>query len=470
MKPGQDELRVRLARLPSVHVLQRQPGIRALRGRYEDRQIDAAIRGVLHDARDRIRLRPYAAEGIPLEPRDLADRVAETLEHKDLPPRGELIDASGVLFHPGSRELYAGTAVRRATDLALTLADYEENGRIARSLREMTGAEDALVARSVYGAFLLAVQALARDREVVIARSQLGLIDAPYEARLVDPVSICALAGARIDETGATNKTRISDYRAAMGDRTALIVSLRPSTYSLRGFTEETGLEEIVRTGESAGVAVLHLAGDTTLRPAASDADEPARSLNACSVTQAIGYGTPLVIAAGGGVIGGPPCGLVVGKQQVIERLREHASWPALQASRHVRAGLEARLSELAGSRSDFDRHPAAHALNASREEVGARARTLVNLLSKNGMTRQDCTVVEKPVYLTPHRLPGESMSGFAVSIRRAGPCMEHQAVRWAKETPALLVEYNRSRILIHMRGVPKDRIQEVARIVAAGW
>lgn len=465
-----DGLRLRLARLPSVQVLQRQAAIQALRGRYEDREIDAAIREVLRGARDGIRFRPHGEEVVPLEPRDLADRVVETLERASRSRQGESINASGILFHPRTRDQNAGTAARRAADLSLTLAAYEENGRIARLLRKLTGAEDALVARSVPEAFLLAVQALARDREVVIARSQLGLTGTPCDDRLVDPVSVCALAGAGVVETGATNRTRLSDYRSAMGARTALIASVRPSSYSLRGFTEETGLEEIARAGEESGTPVLHLAGETTLRPVGYGADEPARAIAACSVAEAIGFGTPLVIAAGGGVVGGPPCGLLVGSRHVIERLREHETWSALQASRHARAGLEARLAELAGGRSEFDHHPAAHALTASREEVGARARTLVDLLSKQGLPGLECTVVEKTFYLTTYRLPDESMPGFAVSVRgdRTGP--EALAVRWAKESPALLVEYDRDRISIHMRGVKKDRIPEVARIVETGW
>ena len=466
MSPGPEELRPLLARLPSVHVLQRQPGIRELRGRYEDRRIDAVIGKVLREARNRIRYQPHAAEKTRLHPQDLAERVVAHLESESGSLDGVLINASGILFHPGTRNRYVGATARRASELALIFAAYEEKGRIARLLRELTGAEDALVARSVPAAFLLAVQSIAKGEEVVINRSHLGLIDAPYDDRPVDPVSFCELAGARVVETGATNKTRLSDYRSAVSNQTALITCIRPSTYTLQGFTEQAGLEEIVRTGEETGTTVLYLAGDTTLRPVASAAYRPA-----CSVAEALRFGTPLIILAGGGLIGGPPCGLLVGRRHVLARIRGHGQWPAMQASRHVRAGLEARLTELSDSPCDLDSHPAVHMLTASRDEVGTRARALVDRLSNNGRFRASCAVVERPAYLTPYQLPRDSMASFAVSVHPEGARSEDlagKAVRWARGTPSLLVDYGPDRLLIDMLGVEKCRIPDVARIVEA--
>ena len=464
MKPGREDLRSLLARLPSVHVLQRQPVIRALRDRYEDRRIDAVIRKVLHEARNRIRSLPNATEGTSFDRLELAARIVARLESEDGPADGALINASGILFHPGTRGLYTGSAARRASELALGAASYEDYGRTARLLRELTGAEDALVARSVPAAFILAVQSIAKGGEVVINRSQLGLIDAPYDDRPVDPVSICALAGARVVETGATNKTRLSDYRTAAGNRTALITYIRPSTYALRGFAEEAELKEIAGAGEETGITVLYLAVGATLRPAASAAF-PA----SCSVAEALRYGAPLIIAACGGLIGGPPCALLLGKRQVVARIRGHGHWPAAQASNHVRAGLEARLSELADGPCDLESHPAAHALTASRDEVRVRAQALVGRLSESGQVSASCEIVERPAYLTPYRLPGDRMASFAVAVRPTGMRSEdlaNVADRWARGTPSLLVDYDRDRLLVDMRGVAKSRIADVAKIV----
>ena len=467
MKPGRKDLRLLLARLPSVHALQHESGIRVLRRRFEDGRIDTAVRKVLRDTRDRIRFRPQEAEpsrSAWLAPRNLAERVAALLEGEARSTDGDLINASGILFHPRTRGRYAGTAARRASKLALALAACEDDGRTVRLLRELTGAEDALVARSVSDAFLLAVRSLAQGEEVVINRGQSGLIDAPYDERPVNPVSICRLAGARVVETGATNKTRLSDYQSVMGDRTALIITARPSTYALRGFTEEAGQEEIVRAGAEAGATVLHLAGDTTLRPAPSAAYP-----SAFSVAEAVRCGTPLIVAAGGGLIGGPPCGLLIGSRSVMARLRRHGLWPAAQAARHVRAGLHARLAELADSPCDLESHPASHVLTASRDEVGDRVRQLLELLSENGRHRAACSVIERRAHLTTYRLPGDSMPSFAVSVRPAGMRSEDLAGCWLKGTPALLVDCCRDRVLIDLRGVEKCRVPDVARIVTSG-
>ncbi len=464
MKPGREDLRLLLARLPSVHALQQQPGISELRDRFEDVQIDGAIRKVLRDTRNRLRFRPQEAEAFrsaSLSPYDLAAGVAALLEDEVRSADGDLINASGILFHPRTRDRYAGTAARRASRLALTLAAYEDDGRTARLVRELTGAEDVLVARSVSAAFLLAVRSLAEGAEVVINRGQSGLIDAPYDERPVNPVAVCRLAGARVVETGATNKTRLSDYRSVLGERTALIITVRPSTYALRGFIEEAGQEEIARTGAEAGATVLHLAGDTTLRPVRSAGYASTRS-----VAEAVRYGTQLIVAAGGGLAGGPPCGLLIGSHTVIARIRRHGLWPAVRASRHVRAGLDARLAELADSSCDLESHPAAHMLAASLEEVGFRARQLLDRLSENGRHRADCSLVEGQAHLTTYRLPGDGMPSFAVSVRPVGVRPEDLAARWLKATPALLVDCCRDRIRIDLRGVEKRRVPDVARIV----
>ncbi len=476
MKADREALRRQFARLPSVRLVQGESRIEALRGRFEDGQIDAAIRKELRDARDRIRLRPpeMDADGFAEEdgfagadgfaPERFAEQTAARLEGEAHSASGVPINATGILFHPIARAPYAGTAAGKASRLALTLAAYEEDGRTAGLVRELTGAEDAMVCRSVAAAFLLAVRALAGRAEVVIGRSQAGLIDAPYEERPVNPVSLCALAGARMVETGATNKSRLSDYRRAVVDRTALIVTARPSTCALRGFTEEAAPEEIVRAGAESGATVLHLAGDTTLRPVSS-APFAARS----SVTDAVRAGTPLIIAAGGGLIGGPSCGLLIGTRRVIARLRMHGTWPAAQASRHVRAGIDARLAELAEGSCDLACHPAAHMLAASGEEVGARARLLFEHLSEDGRLRSACTLIESRSFLTAYRLPADALPGYAVSIRRPGGDPGDLATRWLRGTPPLLAECARERVRIDLRGVAPHRIAEVARIVRTG-
>ena len=487
MRSGREDLRSWLALLPSVGAMQRDPLVGALRGRFEDWQIDNAIRKVLRDARDRIRFRPLKTEAAGFEPGhfagrvteqlerearskagfepgNFAGRVAEQLEREARSKAGDLINASGILFHPRARDRFAGTAAERASQLALTLAAYEDDGRASGMLGELTGAEDALVCRSVAAAFFLAVRALAEGAEVVFSRNQLGLIDAPYDARPLSPVSICGLAGATAVEAGATNKTRLSDYHGAVGDRTALIVTVRPSTCALRGFTEEPAQEEIVRTGTDTGVEVLHLAGDTTLRPVTSAA-LPAVS----SVAEAVRCGTPLIIAAGGGLIGGPPCGLLIGMRGVLARIRRHGMWPAARASRHVRAGLDARLAELARSDCDLENHPAAHMLAASPDEVGARARQLLERLTDDGRFRLACAVDERQSHLTTYRLPIHAIPSFAVSVRAPGSGSEDLADRWLNETPPLLVDCDRDRVRIDMRGVEKNRIPDVARIVRSG-
>lgn len=450
-----------LSCLPSVHVMQRQPRIQDLLSRYDRRRLDAIIRKVLNDARARIRHPNYVLDKTSIKIEDLTDKVVANLDIEDHRLDKLLINASGILFHPGASNWNAGTTARRASELALRLAPFPKTDRISRLLCELTGAEDALVTHSIPAAFLLAVQSYASGKEVIINRNQLGLIDAPYNDGPVDPVSICKLAGSKLVEVGATNKTGVSDYRSAIRDQTALVAYIRPSTYALRGFTAESGLEEILEAGVATNTTVLYLAGDTTLRPLIS-----AGYRSSCSVSEAVRFGAPLIISASGGLIGGPPCGLLFGSRRILEGIRKHGLWPTMQAAWHVRAGLEARLTEMAQGSHDFEGHPTEGMLTASKKEIGIRARALLNQLSTRKRLRGAFSIVERPTYLTTYRLPNDSIASFSVSVRPDGALTEDLARYWACSTPSLLVNYDRSQLLIDIRGVGENQMTTVSETI----
>ena len=175
----------------------------------------------------------------------------------------------------------------------------------------LTGAPDALVVNNNAAALLLVLAAIAPRKEVLVSRGE--LIEIGGEFRLPD---IMAASGAKLVEVGTTNRTRIGDYRRAMGSKTSLILKVHPSNYRVVGFTNAVPVADLVALGAPAGVPVAFDVGSGLLdRYPEVPADEPA-------VTQALADGADLVTFSADKLLGGPQAGVIVGRTDLIERLR----------------------------------------------------------------------------------------------------------------------------------------------------
>ena len=459
MKSCRKELNSIFSRLPSVHLLQKQPIIKDLKCFYEDQKIDYTIRKVLQNNRAKLLYHPNILDTCNIN--QITEEIIAYLDDENPEPNGRIINATDVLFNPRASKSCLSEVERQASELELRVGTYHDNDQNTQLIRKLTGGEDSLVVDSVQNALLLATRAIAKDKDILINRHQLGLIDAPYEEKPVDPISICELAGARVVEVGTTNKVRISDYESNINCSTALIAIIRPSTYSVEGFTQDVGLEEIINNSFKPDTTILYMPGDTTLR------HTPLAMFSApYSVSEAIRYGIQLVIIPGGGLIGGPPCGILVGNRQIMKQIKENQYCSAMQASPHIRAALESRLRDLVSCQSDLQNHSANYILNVTPKDVEIRAQELLDSLS--GIEKQDVSrvILEKPMYLTPYRLPQDRMFGLAVSIRTKKLRPKDVAMRWISGDPPLLVDYNQDELLIQMRGLAKKDLPKVIKIL----
>ena len=229
----------------------------------------------------------------------LARRRARLLRSGRLVP---VINATGVVIHtnlgraPWSRS--ARQAAERAAaycDLELDLASGDRGGRLSgltAQLRALTGAAGALVVNNCAAAVLLAVTAVARDRQVVVSRGELVEIGGSF--RVPD---VIASGGARLCEVGTTNRTRVSDYAAAVGPDTAAFLRVHPSNFRVVGFTEAPDRRQLVALGQQHGIVVIEDLGSGSLDGARGET----------AVRDAVAAGVDLVAFSGGQAVGGPP-------------------------------------------------------------------------------------------------------------------------------------------------------------------
>jgi L-seryl-tRNA(Ser) seleniumtransferase len=227
-----------------------------------------------------------------------------------------------------------------------TGARNERDGRLSVLLARLTGAEAAIAVNNNAAAVLLALNTYAAGgREVVVSRGELVEIGGSF--RVPD---VMARAGARLREVGTTNRTRMDDYRGAVGEGTAMLMKVHTSNFRVRGFTHEVTPDELATLGAELGVATCFDLGSGLLetpdmRPLPL-ADEP-------RVREAVSSGVDLVSFSGDKLLGAPQAGLVVGKRGAVLALRRNPMYRAMRCDKVALAGLERTLQLMLEGRGD---------------------------------------------------------------------------------------------------------------------
>ena len=361
--------RERLRSLPAVDAVLRDPVGAALADGHGRVATTSAIRAALEDLRARI----SAGE----EP-EASENAVVVLASKLLSGRGlrRVVNATGVVLHTNlGRSVLSEAAVAavaetatRYSNLEFDVALGERGSRYDRAvplLRELAGTEDALVVNNCAGATLLALAAVVGDRredaEVIVSRGQLIEIGGGFRIP-----EVLALSGAKLREVGTTNRTRLSDYEAAIGENTRAILWVHRSNFEMLGFTESVCVSELATLGPP----VIADVGSGALIPFG---DEPL-------VGSAVSDGAALTVFSGDKLLGGPQAGIVVGSSRFVSAMRRHPLARALRADKLCLAALEATLtSYLEGTATE--ELPTLRMLRAPEEEVRGKAEDLAQAL-----------------------------------------------------------------------------------------
>ena len=378
---GEAERARRLRALPSIDaclkVAMSEERLRALSRDY--------LRKLARAAQDEFRgAFASAAIGAQASREQMLEQTVErmvVLAQADEPKLRRVVNATGVVLHTNlGRALLAEAAIEAAAMAARSAVNLEydltSGGRgdrdslIEVELSELTGAEAATVVNNNAAAVLLVLNTLASGREVVVSRGELVEIGGSF--RLPD---VMAHSGARLKEVGTTNRTHPRDYEQAIGSETALLLKVHPSNYRIIGFTLEVSLAELVAIGRARGLEVVEDLGAGALIDLSSHGlpHEPV-------VRDSIAAGAGIVTFSGDKLLGGPQAGIIVGRRELIERLRVNPLKRALRCDKSTLAALEATLRLY--SRGDIaNALPTLRMLRRSPTEidiVAARARDIL--------------------------------------------------------------------------------------------
>lgn len=294
-----------------------------------------------------------------------------------------VINATGVILHTNLGRAPLSEAARKAIAAASGYCTLEYDlttgsrgkraGRVEELLKQLTGAEDALVVNNCAAAALLVLTVLARDGETIVSRGELVEIGGDF--RVPD---VLANSGTKMIEVGTTNRTRLADYRNAITDSTRLVMRIHPSNYRIVGFTASPSLGELVSFAHDAGLPVYEDAGSGVLNDLSEYGlqDEPV-------ISGSIEAGADVVSFSGDKLLGSAQAGLLVGRRQVIDKLRKHSLYRALRADKLCLAALEASLEETARGTAVAN-IPALRMLAMTADEIRNRAEKILQRLQSS--------------------------------------------------------------------------------------
>jgi len=406
-----------------------------------------ALRLTLDDARARFKSKPEA--GLPTM-EIILSQAESRLRAWTSPTLLPVINATGVILHTNLGRAPLSNATIQAMNVVAenysTLEyDLEKGQRGSRLihaesvLQKLTGAEAALVVNNCASAVLLTLSALANKKRVVIARSQLVEIGGGF--RVPD---VMKQSGAKLVEVGTTNKVRLSDYLSALEEPTALVMRAHRSNFKIVGFTEEPELKEIVTVAHQADVIVVDDLGSGALLDTAKYgfAHEP-------TVQESLAAGVDLVCFSGDKLLGGPQAGIILGKKELIDRIKKHPLARAVRADKTCLAGVAATLLHYLKDEAERE-IPIWRMMSLTPEQVKVRAVAWREALGAGDVIQSESTV-------GGGSLPDESTSTFVLALNVKSPDKFLKKLREAN--PPIIARTENDIVLLDPRTVFDDEI-----------
>ncbi len=442
-----------LRNIPSVSELLESPSLKSLVDRLSHNTVVNTVRTVLDEMRSEVQ----TAVGEKTLPNvaELAERIARRVMEAESLGLRPVINASGILLHTGlGRAPLAEEAIAEMTAVARDYASLEidlNTGKRSRRtlaaeplLKELTGAEAALVVNNNAGATMLVLAALGAGREVIVLRGQLIEIGGSF--RLPD---VMALSGAILREVGTTNKTHLADYSLAIGEKTAAILLVHPSNYLVQGFSESVELHELVELGKQHRLPVIHDIGSGALVDFAQFGlpGEP-------MAKKSIADGADAVLFSGDKLIGGPQCGIILGRKAAIEKIQKHPFARALRVDKLTLAALAATLRLYRDEEKAKLSVPLLRLLGTSAENLKNRAERLAPQIGSAKKVVAAAEPVPDVTYLGGGSIPTQQLPTWCIAITPAAMTVDRFSAALRSGTPPVVGRIQQDRLLLDLRSV----------------
>jgi L-seryl-tRNA(Ser) seleniumtransferase len=414
--------------------------------------VAAAARNAIDEARAVIR------NGDPAPSFETIMQTAEeTLRERKARRLTKVINATGVLLHTNLGRAPLGEAQLRSVEtigggysnLEFDLTSGRRGSRYQHAvslIKEVSGADDALVVNNNAAAVLLALAGLCAGREVIISRGE--LVEIGGEFRIPQ---VMAAAGVDLIEIGTTNRTHLVDYERAITERTAAIFKVHPSNYRVVGFASSVSAAELARLARGRGVLFLHDLGSGLLdriTEAPWAAEEP-------TVSASLSEGADLVTFSGDKLLGGPQAGVIAGRTDLIGILSKQPLLRALRVDKMTLAALEATL--LAYSRGELTSLPLWKMALEDEAVLETRARALTAALKRALPPEVKVEVTRTEAVAGGGSSPGAEIVSWGIVIHHPERTASEIERRLRSGTPPVIARVADDRLLLDVRTVPSE-------------
>jgi L-seryl-tRNA(Ser) seleniumtransferase len=421
-----------------------------------------ALRSTLDDVRARFKLALNSGEGtdpglVLPSTEEILSRAESRLSMWTQPTLIPVINASGVILHTnlGRAPLSKATlAAMQSVSLGYSNLEYDlEKGKRGSRLthaesvlQKLTGAEAAVVVNNNASAIMLALAALAKGKRAIIARSQLVEIGGGF--RVPD---VMKQSGAKLVEVGTTNRVHLRDYEEALSEPTGVVMRAHRSNFKIIGFTEEPELKSIVDVAHNAGVTVMDDLGSGSFLDTAKYglAHEP-------TVQESLEAGVDIVCFSGDKLLGGPQGGIILGKTELIARIRKHPLARAVRADKVSLAGITATLLHYLKDEAERE-IPIWQMISMEREQARARAEAWRDVLRQGSVIESESTV-------GGGSLPGESMKTWVLVLDVRSPDKFMGKLRAAN--PPVIARTENDCVLLDPRTVLPEQEKDLLRVL----
>jgi len=446
--------------LPSIDALMRDEHVSKLSMTMGADQMVTIVREEVARLRDRILKLSNGSTNSSAKQiySELIGSILASAKRRSLRSTRKVINATGVVLHtnlgraPLSKR--AEQAIINASRYCAVEYDLENGGRGPRGrfaeemLCELTGAESALIVNNCAAAALLVLTTLASGGESIISRGELVEIGGDF--RVPD---VLMQSGSIIREVGTTNRTKISDYEKAIGPGTRLILRVHPSNYRIVGFTASVNNHDLADLAHRRGIPLYEDAGSGALSDFGNigSGDEPI-------ISRSISDGVDIVSFSGDKLLGGPQCGIIVGKRELIESLRRQPLYRALRVSKLIYSSLEATLdSYLRGAAEEI---PVQKMLSTSYDDLYARCASMVE--RSGALEHIRFEIINGESVAGGGSLPDGRISSPLIAVER--PDMHAEAIEAMLRSfhPPVVARIERGRVLIDLRTVFTEEEDEL--------
>ncbi|MRR17206.1 MAG: L-seryl-tRNA(Sec) selenium transferase [Deltaproteobacteria bacterium] len=416
-------------------------------------------RGVVQNLRDTILTAPD--KNLPAAASDAqsaARKVTEIVDDLYRYKLRRLVNATGVILHTNlGRAPLCPEALERIAEVGRGYSNLEFSlDRGERGLRydhvsglvcRLTGAEDALIVNNNAAAVLLVLNTLAENKEAIVSRGE--LIEIGGEFRIPD---VMTKSNSILREVGTTNRTRLADYEKAIGPNTGVILKVHTSNYRIVGFTEEAELTPLVALGKQHDIPVFDDLGSGCLIDLEQYglAHEP-------TVREVLASEVDVVTFSGDKLLGGPQAGIIVGKKDILARIKKNPLNRALRIDKFTLAALEATLMHYLAGASAAAKLRSLKALTEPLSDVKKRARKLASRLNKANIAGLTCEIREGAAAAGGGSLPTQVIPSVTVAIRHEKMSPSRMESKLRRAAMPVIVRVSENEIYLDLRTVAED-------------